>query len=151
MQRNAEVGLFAKPSKIAGGVAEMSIRKTLLSTLFVLLALADSWALNMQEAIVGKWQKTDGTAVLTVAEDGKVFVTRKRIVLKGNYDFIDEKRVSCDFKFRRVVYTVTISGDVLTLMDAKGKVSTYRRKITQIGAGQFSASQATAFTAYEEK
>ncbi len=102
-------------------------KSPLWALLLCLTIVTGSWASDLHEAIVGKWQKTDGTGVLEVGEGGKMFVVGKGFSLKGTYDFIDEKRVLCKFRFGSVVYTVVVSDNVLILEDTKGRISKYHK------------------------
>jgi len=107
----------------------MKTQKPLLYALCCwLLFVTDAGALNLPEAIVGKWHKINGKDVFEVFEGGRIFANVKGFSFEGNYNFIDDKSVRCDFNFGSVVYTVRVSENTLILTDRKGKVTKYQRK-----------------------
>lgn len=114
---------------ITAELASTSIQKSLLFGLcFCLVLVAEARALDLEERIIGKWHEINGTDVLEIVEGGTVFVAVKGFSFEGTYDFIDDKRARCDFKFGSFIYGVGISEETLILTNTKGKATKYQRE-----------------------
>jgi hypothetical protein len=109
-------------------MAGIQLKSLLFALCFSLILVGEAGALDLKERIIGKWHEINGTDVLEIVEGGTVFIAVKGFSFEGTYDFIDDKRARCDFKFGSFIYGVGISEETLILTNTKGKATKYQKE-----------------------
>lgn len=87
---------------------------------------------NAKNAILGKWEETDGTETIEFFRDGTVNIVDKGRLIAGGYRFIDDDRLRLDLGglgalAGSMILKVSVSGNELILTNPQGEVSRYRR------------------------
>lgn len=88
--------------------------------------------LRSQASLVGKWEEIGGKEKMEFLEGGAISVTSGSMSASGKYSFPDDAHVKVEFEgFMALagpqIQSFAISDGVLTLTDAKGKVSKYKK------------------------
>lgn len=94
------------------------------------LTLNESWASNLEKAILGKWRNMQSEETLEFFEDGTIIVTEKDDnedkQMVGNYRVLDETRVRIDLAGwyqlgGPQVWPISVANDILVLSIANEK------------------------------
>ena len=97
-----------------------------------IVALVYSCSSKPEDAIVGKWEKIEGTETMEFFKDGTVNVVDKGMIMGGSYKFIDKDRIRLEMRglgalMGPIVAKVSILGGELIFTWPDGKVSKYSK------------------------
>ena len=93
-----------------------------------LVLMSASCTLKPAWDIAGKWQKVDGNEIIDLARGGTVTLNNGPTSLKAHYKFNDAKQMQIDLgSLGSLTLQAEIQGDTLTLTDAAGKVSQFKK------------------------
>ncbi len=93
-----------------------------LVMMFAACSLKPTWD------IIGKWQKTEGGETIEFARNGNMTLTNGKTSVTVPFKFGDPQHLQIDLGSIGMVTAQTAVGkDSLTITDANGKVSTYKR------------------------
>lgn len=117
-------------TKKSKGIMMRAITQLLFLILSSLLLI--SCSSNLESQIIGKWKEIDGTETIEFFKDGTVSVVDEDMPMGGDYKFVDDGHLRIELGglgalVGPMVFTVSISKNELSLTDANGKVSKYRR------------------------
>ena len=93
-----------------------------------LVLVAVSCSLKTGWDLAGKWQQMEGKDTIEFNQNGTVVLASGSTALTAPYKFIDAKELKVDLGlFGSVTAKVSVDKDVLTLKDAAGKETKFKK------------------------